>query len=92
MDSGKKMITYYGDIDNSVNLTNLMDFIKISWGKSEADKFFNQAWKIKHNPAYVRKTYKNLKVAVVRGAGHMVSWDKPKAVFDFVKRAVEEDL
>lgn len=86
------MITYYGDYDNGVNLFNLMDFVKMAWGQGQADKFFNQAWKIKHRPAYVKKTYRNLKLAVVSGSGHMVSWDKPRAVYHFVKKAVEEDL
>jgi carboxypeptidase C (cathepsin A) len=86
------MITYFGEIDNSVNMFTLINFLKLAWGKGEADKFFNQAWKIKNRPDYVKKTYRNLKLAVIRGSGHMVSWDKPRAVYHFVKKAVEEDL
>jgi hypothetical protein len=47
------MITYYGDLDTSVNLTNLMDFLRVAWDQAQGHKFFNQAWKIKHRPDYV---------------------------------------
>lgn len=91
LNSGKKMIVYFGDKDCTSHVGVWADYIWHAYGKDAYHEFMDMPWERKSKPNYVTKLWKNIRVAIAENAGHIISWDKPETSYNIVKSALEED-
>ncbi|CAG0881442.1 unnamed protein product [Cyprideis torosa] len=96
LDANYKVLFYSGQLDIIVAYPLTLNFLKnLEWsGQAEYLNATRTIWRIDTQPkptvaGYITEA-KNLKVVLVRDAGHIVPYDQPMHAFDLISRFIED--
>lgn len=87
-----KFIMTMGEYDNTSDMATLMNYIKSSYTKKRWNKYLKTKWKIekKYGKQVSVKTVKNLSIAFIGAAGHVISIYRPEVSYKYIRRMVEK--